>query len=84
LTLREQLKDLLKLIAEETNGNTEKTISDKSICTEYSKLPPDEVKNWLGVLCSDGLIKEVDPQQSDVDFKLYPITQKGLGIPEKK
>ena len=82
MSVQDEIKELLKVVAEKTNGNTEKTISDKLICAEFTKVPPHEVKNWLGVLCSEGLIKEVTPQQDVVDFKLYSITQKGLGLPE--
>jgi hypothetical protein len=79
LELREALKDLLKFVAEKANGDTEKTLSDKSICSEYSKLPPDEIKNWLSELTSGGFIKEI-PTSNPADFKLYSITQKGLGL----
>jgi hypothetical protein len=81
LSIRDEIKELLKVVAEKTNGDTEKTVTANLICAEYTKVPPNEVKNWLGVLCSEGLIKEVTPQQ-DVDFKLYSITKKGLGLPE--
>jgi hypothetical protein len=81
LSIREEIKELLKVVAQKTNGDTEKTVTDKLLCEEFTKIPPHEVKNWLDVLCSEGLIKEVTPQQNVVDFKQYSITQKGLGLP---
>jgi len=81
LPIREEIKELLKVVAEMTSGNTERTVSDKLICRQFTKIPPHEVKNWLDVLCSEGLIKEVTPQHNVVDFKQYSITQKGLGLP---
>ena len=75
MSLRDKIKELLRVVAE-------KTVRNKLICTEYTKVPPHEVKNWLRILCSDGLIKEVTPHQDVVDFKLYSIAKKGLGLPE--
>ena len=82
MSIREEIKELLKVVAEKTNGDTEKTVSDKLICAEFTKVSPHQVKNWLCVLCSEGLIKEVTPQQDVVHFKQYSITQKGLGLPK--
>ena len=81
MPIREEIKELLKVVAEMTSCDTERTVSDKLICAEFTKIPPHEVKNWLDVLCSEGLIEEVTPQQNVVDFKQYSITQKGLGLP---
>ena len=81
MSIRDEIKELLKVVAEKTNGDTEKTVTDNLISAEYTKVPPHEVKNWLSVLCFEGLIKEVTPQQDVADFKLYSITQKGLGLP---
>ena len=79
LEIREALKDLLKFLAEKTNGDTEKKLSEKSICSGYSKLSPEEIKNWLSELASGGFIKEISTS-NPADFKLYSITQKGLGL----
>ena len=81
MSIREEIKELLRVVAEKTNGDTGKTVSDKLLCAEFTKVPPHEVINWLGVLCSEGLIREVTPQHDVADFKEYSITEKGLGLP---
>jgi hypothetical protein len=75
--LRKELRNILNIIANLANNNTENAVFDRSIIAEASHPPPDEIRNYLDELESIGLIQE-DRKPTGANFRLYKITREGL------
>jgi DNA-binding IclR family transcriptional regulator len=75
--LREELRNILNIIACLAKNNTENAVFDRAIIAEASHPPPDETRNHLDELKSLGLIEE-DKKPTDANFRLYRITREGL------
>jgi len=80
--LREELRNILNIIADLAKNNTENAVFDRSIIAETNNLPPDEVRNYLDELKSLGLIQE-DKKPTGANFRLYRITREGTNITKK-
>ena len=75
--LRDELNNLLNIIADLSKNDTEIDVFDHTIITR-ANLPPDEVHKYLNELRSLGLIMEEGSRPTGVDFRLYRITREGL------
>lgn len=75
--LREELINILNIVADLAKNNTENAVFDRAIIAEASHPPPDETRNHLDELKSLGLIEE-DNKPTGANFRLYRITKKGL------
>jgi DNA-binding IscR family transcriptional regulator len=75
--LKEELRNILNIIANLANNNTENAVFDRAIIAEANHTPPDETRSHLDELKSLGLIEE-DKKPTDANFRLYRITTKGL------
>ena len=75
--LRDELNNLLNIIADLSKNDTEIDVFDHAIITR-ANLPPDEVHKYLNELRSLGLIMEEGSRPTGVDFRLYRITREGL------
>ena len=76
-SLRDELNNILNIIADLSKNNTETDVFDHAIITK-ANLPPDEVHKYLNELRSLGLIMEEGSRPTGVDFRLYRITKEGL------
>ena len=75
--LWDELRDILKIIADLAKNNTENAVFDHSIIAEFNNLPPNEIRNCLDELKSLGLIEE-DKKPTGANFRLYRITREGI------
>lgn len=75
--LRDELRNILNIIADLANNNTEHAVFDHPIIAESSNLPPYEIRNYLDELKSKGLIQE-DNKPTGTNVRLYRITKEGL------
>jgi predicted transcriptional regulator len=75
--LREELRNILNIIAGLAKNNIENAVFDRAIIAEASHPPPDETRNHLDELKSLGLIEE-DKKPTGANFRLYRITREGL------
>ena len=75
--LQDDLRNILNIIADLANNNTEHAVFDHAIIAESSNLPPYEIRNYLDELKSIGLIQE-DNKPTGTNFRLYRITREGL------
>jgi predicted transcriptional regulator len=75
--LREELRNLLNIIADLSKNNTETDVYDHRIISRANR-PPDEVNKHLKELRLKGLIIEVFPRPAGIDFTLYRITREGI------
>jgi hypothetical protein len=75
--LREELSNILISIADLANNDIEKDVFDNAIILRANR-PPDEVNNYLHELQSLGLIKELTPRPTGIDFRLFRITREGI------
>ena len=75
--LRDELRNILTIIADLAENNTNTDVLDHAIITR-ANLPRDEVYKYLNELRSLGLIMEEGSRPAGVDFRLYRITREGL------
>jgi hypothetical protein len=75
--LREELRNILNIIADLSKNNPETDIYDHMIISR-AKRPYEEMNNLLKELRLKGLIIEVFPKPAGIDFILYRITTEGL------
>ena len=75
--LRDELRNILNIISDLANNNTEHAVFDHAIIAEFNNLPPYEIRNYLDELKSLGLILE-DNKPTGANFRLYRITREGL------
>jgi predicted transcriptional regulator len=75
--LREELRNILNIIADISENNTETDVYDHAII-KRANLPPSEVNKYVNELRSLGLIIEVFPRPDGISFILYRITREGL------
>jgi hypothetical protein len=79
--VREELLNILKIIADLSRNNSSTDLSDRNTY-EASNRPKDEVEKYLDELVSLGHVEQTLPpsgaRPSGVDFMLFHITQKGL------
>jgi predicted transcriptional regulator len=75
--LRDELRNILTIVADFAKNNIENAVFDKVIIAEANVIHPDEVRNYLDELKSLGLIQE-DRKPTGANFRLYRITQEGL------
>ncbi|HJT85978.1 MAG TPA: winged helix-turn-helix domain-containing protein [Nitrososphaeraceae archaeon] len=75
--LRNELNNILNIIAELSENNTETDVFDHAII-KRANLPPTEVNKYLNELRSLDLITEVSSRPSGISFSLYRITTEGL------
>jgi predicted transcriptional regulator len=75
--LREELRNILNIIADISENNTETDVYDHAII-KRANLPPSEVNKYVNELRSLGLIIEVFPRPDGISFTLYRITREGL------
>ena len=75
--IREELRNLLNIIADLSKNNTETDVYDHMIFSK-AKGPHGEVNKLLKELRLKGLIVEVFPRPAGIDFILYRITEEGL------
>jgi predicted transcriptional regulator len=75
--LRDELRNILTIVADFAKNNIENAVFDRAIIAEANVIPPDEVRNYLDELKSLGLIQE-DRKPTGANFRLYRITQEGL------
>jgi predicted transcriptional regulator len=75
--LRDELRNILTIVADFAKNNIENAVFDRAIIAEANFIPPDEVRNYLDELKSLGLIQE-DRKPTGANFRLYRITQEGL------
>jgi predicted transcriptional regulator len=75
--LREEVRDILNIVADLAKNNTENAVFDHSIIAEVNNLPPNEIRNCLDELKTLGLIKE-DEKPKGTNFELYRITREGI------
>jgi predicted transcriptional regulator len=76
-SLRDELKNILNIIADLSENDTETDVYDHAI-SKRTNLPPNEVTKYLNELRSKGLIIEVFPKPTSTSFTLYRITREGL------
>ena len=67
--LQYDLRNILNIIADLANNNTEHAVFDHVIIAESSNLPPYEIRNYLDELKSKGLIQE-DKKPTGANFRL--------------
>ncbi len=48
-TLQDDLRNILNIIADLANNNTEHAVFDHAIIAESSNLPPYEIRNYRGI-----------------------------------
>jgi hypothetical protein len=87
MAIREELRRILRIVADLGQNNINTSISDNAIQKE-SGISPNEVQKLLNELDSLGMIKEIlspaGTRPSEVDFRLYNLTQRGLeGLAEE-
>lgn len=75
--LRDELKNILNIVADLSENDTESDVFDHAIISRANR-PPDEVNKHLNELRSKGLIIEVFPKPTSTSFTLYRITREGL------
>ncbi|HET9806181.1 MAG TPA: hypothetical protein VFP49_04660 [Nitrososphaeraceae archaeon] len=75
--LREELRNILNIIADLSKNNTKTDVYDHMIISR-ANLPADKVNKHLKELRLKGLIIEVFPRPSGIDFTLYRITREGI------
>ena len=75
--LREELRNILNIIADLSKKNTETDVYDHMIISRANR-PADEVNKHLKELRLKGLIIEVFPRPAGIDFTLYRITREGI------
>jgi hypothetical protein len=75
--LREELKNILNIIADLSENNTKTDVFDNAIILRANR-PPDEVNKHLNELCSKGLIIEELSRPTGTSFYLLRITREGL------
>lgn len=75
--LRDELNNILNIIADLSENNTNTDVFDPAIITR-ANLPPDEVHKYLNELRSLDLIMEQGSRPAGVEYKLYRITKEGL------
>jgi DNA-binding IscR family transcriptional regulator len=75
--LREEVRDILNIVADLAKNNTENAVFDHSIIAEVNNLPPNEIRNCLDELKTLGLIKE-DEKPTGTNFELYRIDRKSV------
>ena len=56
--LRDELRNILTIVADFAKNNIENAVFDRSIIAEANVVPPDEVRNYLDELKILGLIQE--------------------------
>ena len=76
-SLRDELQNILNIIADLSENDTETDVYDHAII-KRANLPPNEVTKYLNELRSKGLIIEVFPKPTSTSFTLYRITREGL------
>jgi hypothetical protein len=77
VSLSPQVRNILNILAELAQNDTERDVIESSIISR-SALPDFEVQNSLNELRSRGLAREVLPRPAGVEFKLWRITVNGL------
>lgn len=77
MVLRQELRDILTLIADLADNNIDTSMYDTAIIERRRQIPAEETRNHLNELNSLGLIKIVQPT-SGVVFRLLNITREGL------
>ena len=80
--LRDELNNILNIIADISENDNETDVYDHAIITR-ANLPSEEVHKYLNELRSLGLIIE-GSKPAGVDFRLYRITREGLDILENQ
>ena len=75
--LREELRNILNIMADLSKNNTETDVYDHMIISR-AKRPYEEMNDLLKELRLKGLIIEVFPKPAGIDFSLYRITTEGL------
>jgi predicted transcriptional regulator len=76
-SLGDELKNILHILADLTENDTETDVYDHAII-KRANLAPNEVTKYLDELRSKGLIIEVFPKPTSTSFTLYRITREGL------
>jgi hypothetical protein len=75
--LREELSNILNIIADLSEYNTKTNVFDHAIISRAT-LSPIDVNKQINELRSKGLIIEVFPKPDGISFALYRITREGL------
>lgn len=81
--LRDELNNILNIIADLSENNIDTDVMDNAIIAR-ANLPRDEVHKYLNELRSLDLIIEQGSRPTDVDFRLYRITKEALEILDDK
>lgn len=77
LPLRDELRNILNIVAEIAQNDAETDVRDSAIISR-ANLPREEVYKYLNELRSLGLILEQGSRPAGVDYRLYRITASGL------
>lgn len=77
MVLRQELRDILTLIADLADNNIDTSMYDTAIIERRRQIPAEETRNHLNELNSLGFIKILQPT-SGVVFRLLNITREGL------
>jgi hypothetical protein len=77
MSLSPEVRNILNIIAELAQNDINRDVIESSIIAR-SALPDFDVQNSLNELRSKGLVKEVLPRPTGVEFKLWRITENGL------
>jgi DNA-binding IclR family transcriptional regulator len=77
LPLRDELMNILNIVAETAQNDAETDVRDSAIISR-ANLPREEVYRYLNELRSLGLILEQGSRPAGVDYRLYRITAGGL------
>ena len=77
MSLSPEVRNILNIIAELAQNDINRDVIESSIIAR-SALPDFDVQNSLNELRSKGLVKEVLPRPTGVEFKLWRITEYGL------
>lgn len=75
--LREELRNILNIVADLSHNNTNASVKDIGVIEEAKPLPAHEVRNHLDELESLGLIKH-DIKVAGADFRHLSITTEGI------
>jgi hypothetical protein len=74
MSLSPEVRNILNIVTELAQNDIDRDVIESNIIAR-SALPDFDVQNSLNELRSKGLVREVLPRPSGVEFKLWRITE---------
>ena len=77
MSMGDELRRILTIISDLTHNDTNSSVKDTEIIAEANR-QSEEIEKYLNELQSFSLIEQHSSKPTNVDYRIYKITRKGI------